>query len=95
MQVQNNLDILDWELPDEDFKSLSGLQPQRRMVDGSIFCGEDKPYKVAAYAIVMAALLSTNSKWSAVLVHIIVGVRAPAATGASSLQEPSQIWDGA
>jgi diketogulonate reductase-like aldo/keto reductase len=43
--LKNNLDILDWELSDEDFKSLSGLQPQRRMVDGSIFCGDDKPYK--------------------------------------------------
>ena len=59
VQAQNNLDILDWELPDEDFKSLSGLQPQRRMVDGSIFCGDDKPYKVSAYAITIAALLST------------------------------------
>jgi hypothetical protein len=43
---QNNLDILDWQLPDEDFQALSELQPQRRMVDGSMFCGEDKPYKV-------------------------------------------------
>ena len=60
VQAQNNLDILDWELPDEDFKLLSGLQPQRRMVDGSIFCGEDKPYKVTAYAVIVAALLRTQ-----------------------------------
>jgi hypothetical protein len=50
---QNNLDILDWELPDGDFNALSGLQPQRRMVDGSIFCGEDKPYKVTMRSHVM------------------------------------------
>ena len=90
--MQNNLDVLDWELSDEDFKSLSGLQPQRRMVDGSIFCGDDKPYKVSACAIIIAVLSSANPDSSGV--HI-AGVRSPAETGAFSLQEPSQIWDGA
>jgi hypothetical protein len=94
MHAQNNLDVLDWELSDEDFKSLSGLQPQRRMVDGSIFCGDDKPYKVPAYAIIIAVLLSANPDSSGVLIPI-AGVRSPAETGAFSLQEPSQIWDGA
>jgi hypothetical protein len=94
MQAQNNLDVLDWELSDEDFKSLSGLQPQRRMVDGSMFCGDDKPYKVSAYAIIIAILLSTRRKSSAVLVHV-AGVRSPAGTNTFSFlagAEPDLGW---
>jgi diketogulonate reductase-like aldo/keto reductase len=43
--LKSNLSVVEFELPAEDFEALSQLQPQRRMVDGSMFCGEDKPYK--------------------------------------------------
>lgn len=44
--MQSNLSVVEFELPQEDFEALSQLQPQRCMVDGSMFTGEDKPYKV-------------------------------------------------
>lgn len=44
--MQSSISVVEFELPQEDFEALSQLQPQRRMVDGSMFTGEDKPYKV-------------------------------------------------
>lgn len=47
--LQANLDILeDFELSPEDMAQLSKLQPQRRMVDGSMFCSEEGPYRSPA-----------------------------------------------
>ena len=36
-RIKSNLDVLDWELPLEDYVSLSSLARQERMVDGSFW----------------------------------------------------------
>ena len=44
-RIKSNLDVLDWELPDEDFKAISSLARQERMVDGSFWLNPRGPYK--------------------------------------------------
>eukprot|EP00884_Botryococcus_braunii_P000023 jgi/Botrbrau1/10020/Bobra.0012s0107.1 len=44
--LRSNLDVLSWELSAQDFKELSGLEYQARMVDGSMWLKpETGPYK--------------------------------------------------
>lgn len=43
--MQANIDVIDWSIPDEQFKELSSLEPQVRMVSGSGFLKPQGPYK--------------------------------------------------
>ncbi|CAL5229701.1 g13073 [Coccomyxa viridis] len=43
--LKANLDVLKFKLPEEDYKSLCGISPQERMVDGSFMCDKEGPYK--------------------------------------------------
>ncbi|KAK9807822.1 hypothetical protein WJX72_010273 [[Myrmecia] bisecta] len=44
-RIRQNLDVLDWEIPQEDFQKLSSLQFQMRMLDGAECVKENGPYK--------------------------------------------------
>ena len=44
-RIEQNLAVLDWEIPAEEFKQLSSLEHQQRYMDGSFFTGPDKPFK--------------------------------------------------
>ena len=46
--IQSNLDVLGWELPQEQFERLSSLKHQMRMVDASFLCSAKGPYKSLA-----------------------------------------------
>ena len=44
--AQGNLETVTWELPDEDFKTITALQYQKRYFAGAGFgFGDDKPWK--------------------------------------------------
>ena len=43
--LQENLDVLSWQLAEEDFAKLSALATQQRMVDGSYWVHPSGPYK--------------------------------------------------
>ena len=44
--AQGNLETVTWELPDEDFKTITGLEYQKRYFSGQgLGFGEDKPWK--------------------------------------------------
>ena len=42
-----NLDVLDWELPAEDFKAISSLARQERMVTCKFWLNPRGPYKTS------------------------------------------------
>lgn len=44
--LQANLDVMSWELSDEDYRALSNLTCQMRMVNGSFWLHPKGPYKV-------------------------------------------------
>eukprot|EP00210_Caulerpa_lentillifera_P001169 g1125.t1 len=44
-RIKMNFDVFDWELSDEDYKRLSSLHPQTRMLDGSFFMNPEGPYR--------------------------------------------------
>ncbi|UPQ98615.1 NADP-dependent oxidoreductase [Chloropicon primus] len=44
-RIKSNLDVIDWELPREDYESLCGLVTQERMVNGSFWLNPSGPYK--------------------------------------------------
>ena len=44
-RLKQNLDVLDWEIPKEDFEALSNLPVQRRMVTGAFLLHPDGPYR--------------------------------------------------
>jgi diketogulonate reductase-like aldo/keto reductase len=44
-RIQGNLDVLDWDIPDEDFRALTGLAFQQRMVNGALWLNPKGPYK--------------------------------------------------
>lgn len=47
-RIEQNLAVMDWEIPAEDFSKLSSLEYQQRYIDGSHFTGPDKPFKTPA-----------------------------------------------
>ena len=42
------MEVLDWDLPEDDFKRLCNLNPQIRMLDASFLCHPDGPYRSLA-----------------------------------------------
>jgi len=43
--LKSNLAVLDFKLPEEDYKTLCRITPQERMVDGHFFIDKESPYK--------------------------------------------------
>lgn len=44
-RIRSNLDVLDWNLDDDDVRTLGSLATQRRMVDGSFWLSPAGPYR--------------------------------------------------
>ena len=43
--LQSNLEAAQWQMPEEDYQTLTNIKYQKRMVDGTMFLAEDSPYK--------------------------------------------------
>jgi hypothetical protein len=49
LPTQDNAAVFDWELGEEDFRALSTLPTQQRMVDGSMWLKSEGPYRTLAH----------------------------------------------